>query len=468
MRPTAGHKHSGKTAATSASCHFPTRHQSERGAALLAALCFAMVLAIALASYLRLTYTTLDMSSRGLQNTRAAELAETGMEEAVWAQNNSSWSDWSISGSTATKTLPDFSLDGGVIGRVTLTVTNYNSTTATRTVTAVGTVGTAAQLTNGTAQHRTLTSTSSRAPLFANAVTATTGLVKFTAAGTSSLIDSYDSSVGGYAASVGSPSSPNVGFAAVIASGNTSTSSATVQLTNAQVKGYVATLATGPSYSTSALLVGPSTAPTTKIDTSRISTDPYQPIPDVVKPSVTGALALPTGTATIGTAGATTPTVYTTPGVDMTSGKLTVNGPVQIVVTGTGAYYIGLHGGTPSVEVTANGTLEVYSAGDIAIYGNGINNLTQDPKRAVVYSTNALTVPDMNTSTDFYGAIYTPTGDFKVWSNNAIYGAIVARNVTFSGSAPVVHYDVNLRRTAFSGVTSTYVVNNLRDSTNGG
>ena len=54
---------------------------------------------------------------------------------------------------------------------------------------------------------------------------------------------------------------PNVGqtpgFSAIVSSGSTSTSSATVQLTNAQIKGYVATLSTGPSYSTSGKLVGP-------------------------------------------------------------------------------------------------------------------------------------------------------------------------------------------------------------------
>ena len=58
-----------------------------------------------------------------------------------------------------------------------------------------------------------------------------------------------------------------------------------------------------------------------------------------------------------------------------------------------------------------------------------------DPERVAIYSTNTLTVPDMNTTTDFYGVIYTPYGDYKVFSNINIYGAIVARNVTFSGSA---------------------------------
>lgn len=81
---------------------------SERSAALLAALCFATVLALALGSYISVCYTTLQMSSRTVQSTRSVELAETGMEEALWALNKNDWSGWTLSGSTATKTLTGF------------------------------------------------------------------------------------------------------------------------------------------------------------------------------------------------------------------------------------------------------------------------------------------------------------------------------------------------------------------------
>ena len=97
-------------------------------------------------------------------------------------------------------------------------------------------------------------------------------------------------------------------------------------------------------------------------------------------------------------------------------------------------------------------------------YGNGINNLTLKPKKAVIYGTNSLTAPDMNTATAFYGAIYTPTGDFKVVSNNSIYGSIVARNVTFTGAAPVVHYDMDLRNTILAGVDTPFAVSDWRES----
>jgi hypothetical protein len=426
-----------------------------RGAAMLAALCFATVLAIAVGSYITVCFRTLEMSSRAAHSSRSVELAELGMEDTLWAMNKADWSTWTIRGTTASKTISGFSFGSGVTGSVSMSVTNYNVTTGSRAVAVTGTT----TLANGTTISRSLSGSGARAPLFLNALAATTGSVKLTAAGTSTVIDSYNSSLGTYA-------SQTPTYAAILSSGSTSTAAATVQLTNAQVKGYVATLSTGPSYSTSAKLVGPSTDPTVRIDTSRISTSPYQPIYDisaVAGGTIIGNPALDT-TTTLGTAGATTASVYTSTGIDMRgTTRLVINGPVKLVVSGT--FYVGLYGGTPSIDVTANGTLEVISSGDVAIYGGGINNASQIPGRVAIYSSNALTVPDMNTTTPFYGVIYMPNGDFKVWSNTAIYGAIVARNVTFSGTAPVVHYDLNLRNTVFSGVDTPYAISDWRETT---
>jgi hypothetical protein len=432
--------------------------RANRGAALLAALCFATVLAIALSSYITVCYRSLAMSTRNMSATRSIELAETGMEDALWALNNNNWTGWTINGTTASKSISGFAYDNGATGSVSIAITNYDGTSGTRAVAVTGTT----TLSNGTTISRSLTSSSAPAPLITNAVAGTTGTVKFTAATTSGVVDSYDSTQGSYSAAT-------AGYSAILASGSTTTSSATVQLTNAQIKGYVATLSTGPSYSTSAKLVGPATTATTKIDSTRVSTSPYQPVFDIKSISGAGTtLNNPTtnSTTTIGTAGATSASIYYNSGLNMTgTTKIIVDGPVKLVVSGN--LYIGLSGGTPSIEVTANGTLELFVSGDLAIYGNGINNLTLVPKRVIIYASNTLTAPDMNTTTPFYGVVYMPNGDFKVWSNNAIYGAVVARNVVFSGTAPTIHYDMDLRNTVFSGVDTPYAVSNWRETTAG-
>lgn len=83
--------------------------------------------------------------------------------------------------------------------------------------------------------------------------------------------------------------------------------------------------------------------------------------------------------------------------------KFVVDGPVRLVVSGN--FYVGLNGGTPSIEVTTNGTLEVFAGNNIAIHGNGIDNKTREPSRLAVYSNNTLTAPDMNTTIVYYGVI---------------------------------------------------------------
>ena len=274
---------------------------------MLAALCFATVLAIALGSYLTVCYRTLALSSRSAQDTHSIELAETGMEEALWALNKNDWSTWTIAGTTANKTLSGFSFESGSTGTISLTVTSYDGSAGTRTVTVTGTT----QATDGTSVSRTLSSTSAQAPLFVNAVAATTSNVVFSSAGTA---DSYDSSLGTYA-------SQTPTYSAVIASTATAPTAATVQLVNAQIKGYVASnYSGGPSYSTSGRVYGPTTPVATKIDTTRVSTSPYQPIFSIKTISGSGTtLSNPTlnSTTTIGNAADTVPAIYYSSGLDL-------------------------------------------------------------------------------------------------------------------------------------------------------
>ncbi len=422
--------------------------RGERGSALLAALCFATVLAVSLGSYMTVCYRTLALSSRTVQGTRAIQLAESGMEDALWALNKNDWSGWTISDTTATRTVSGFTFDGGVTGSITLRVTNYDGSAGadvTRTVTVTGTT----TQSDGSTISRSLTSSSSRAPLFVNAVAATTSRVRFRSAGSA---DSYDSSLGTYA-------SQTPGYSAIISSGSTSTSSATVQLTNAQIKGYVATVSTGPSYSTSAKLLGPTTPVTTKIDTTRISTSPYQPLFDEVVPTGAGT-PLPTGSATIGTAGATTEELYYATDLILSGSQvLTINGPVVIVISGDLSI-----SSSAKIRIATTGSLRIHLSGDLTINGNGIQNDTQLPKKLLIISTtNPYDTYGMATNTPFYGVIYTPVSSLTVSNSQTIYGAIVAKAVTFSAS-PVFHYDLDLRRTVFNGVDTPYAISDWRET----
>src|ERR1022692_4472697 len=98
--------------------------ENERGSAMLAALCLAMVFALCLSSYIALCYTSLTMSTRNLMSSHAIELAEAGLEQELYAQNNSDWNPahWTTSSGTATGTLTVFTFENGATGTINLTV----------------------------------------------------------------------------------------------------------------------------------------------------------------------------------------------------------------------------------------------------------------------------------------------------------------------------------------------------------
>jgi len=458
--------------------HIPS---SERGVALVLACFFcSSFFILALASYITVCNRTLEMSSRNLNGGHSIELAEMGMEEALWALNNSAtdnWSNWSFAGSTATRTLSgaSFNYDNGVTGSVSLSVTNYNVGTGAHVITATATT----TMADGSRISRSLSSVASPAALFTNALGATgtsttTGTITFNSGGT---VDSYDSSAGLYSAQTPT-------YSAILAAGGTSTTTYPIQLTNARIKGYTATVtgSKGLGYTVggSARVIGPSTTVNvsgTTIDASRVISTPISYQQNFAIKTISGVGTTIPGNntgGTIGTVGATTPSIYYyTGGLELTGGTtITVQGPVIMVITGY--FHMGVDGSTSSIQVLSTGSLQVYTTSDLAIYGGGINNLTQDPKKVVIYGTNTGGItdmssdPDMSTSTDFYGVIYTPNGKFTVKKNNAIYGSIVAATVLFTSSAPVIHYDLNLRKVLFDGITTPFGVSSWTETTNGG
>lgn len=430
---------------------------------MLAALCFVSVLALSLGSYITVCYRTLELSSRTMQSTRSVELAEAGLEEALWALNKDDWSTWTVAGATATKTLTGFSFDGGASGTVELSITNYDGSDliagVARTVRVTGTV----VQSDGTTVSRTLTSSSQPAPLFVNAVAAvgSTGRVRFRSGGT---VDSYDSSLEDSGGNLIPYASQTPGFSAIVSSASTSTTTDPIQLTNAQVKGYVSNLLglDGITYSASAKIVGPTTPAATKIDSERISVSPYQPVFDEIVPSGAGT-TLPSGAATIGTAGATSPTLYyaTDLALSGSSQILTIDGPVIISVSDDVTI-----ASNARIRITSNGSLRLHLGGDLSIKGNGIENQTLRPKNLIIINTRTTWESyEMSTSQPFYGVIYTPVSSLTINTTQTIYGAIVAKSVTTGSSvSPVIHYDISLRNEVFDGIDIPFAITDWRET----
>jgi hypothetical protein len=451
--------------------------ENERGAAMLAALCLAMVFAICLSSYIALCYTSLRMSTRNMMGSHCIELAETGLEQALYSQNNWDWSaPWNVNtvAAKANVTLPAFQFENGATGQVSVSVVENSPQANWAQITSTGTM----TLPDGTTVTRTLQCTCQPVSTFVNAAAATAGRMTFTQGGK---LDSYYSTQGPY--------QPPGGFSAVVLSGSSPPIYPTVLLNTAVVNGYaVGTGTNSVSYANGAQVVGPATPNGTNIDPSRILTEAqvYQPVlPESLPAVVPVPPVMPIYTSqSLGTPGATVPTVVYAADVNLSgASQLLINGPVILVIQNGGSLSLAdsaqiviantqppaLGGGGPYVS------LEVHlENGNMNLDGGGIANGTMIPERLTIIGTQVTTGPrvvEMGTTTPFYGVIYFPNAPLTVNNNPTIYGSLVANSITFNGS-PTIHYDMSLRTpdglvgdTAFSSIATRQPVGSISPGT---
>lgn len=434
--------------------------KSERGAAMLAALCLAMVFALCLSSYVALCYTSLRMSNRNMMNSHCVELAEAGLEQALYVEN---WNAalWQSPQMPPTSSQPmvltGFTFENGATGTINISVSGPASApiiTSEAFVTLSDGVTVIKRALRAQCAYAAPTS-------FQNTVGTTSGLIKFTAGGT---IDSYDSSLGNYGAVIGAGPAVNTGYSAILLSQYVSPlppetpNQAGVVLTTAKVSGYVIGVSPNPaSYSAGAQIVGPNTPSGEMIDPSRVLTNAQISIPQFVEnvPSSATAVAVNLSgnqTMSLGNPNATVATPYYIFG-DLTlsnSSVLSINGPVVLVVYGNVSITDSAQISIASTNITAGGpnvSLEMHVGyGNMNIDGGGIVNNTLSPERLLIMSTwNQSGVLEMNTTTPFYGVIDFPSDSFTVNSTSQqIYGALLASSITFTGT-PAIHYDLHLQ-----------------------
>ncbi len=307
------------------------------------------------------------------------------------------------------------------------------------------------------------------ASLFPNAVAASER-VNFSSGTTGGLIDSYDATAGDYnqTSAPFSASSPNRTALATLAGGNASSNA--VMFTQGTLQGYVAAppAVTPPhnpqaAFGSGAIVRGGSTG--SGVDNSRISRSPY--IPRHSLQSVTGGTTLSVSsnsTTTIGTPGATTPSIYVINGnLDLNSGGLLrIIGPVVLNVKGR----LYTNGGL--IEISQTGSATIHFSGQLYVgssTSSGIDNKTKDPKKLTLIGTSTANTSDSHylwSRIPFYGTIYMPNAHLTIWNNVEIFGALSARNITFPYK-PTLHYDTSLQHVHTSGTESPYLIREWRE-----
>ena len=420
---------------------------------VLVALCLTIVLGIAVAGYVALCERTMVLSNRSFCYTSSTQLAETGLEEALWALNQDrntrggySWQGWTIdnaSGTALKEPLTGFATNKGVPGVVNVRVDGFR--TDSPTITAHG----ICQMPDGITIDKELKIQAQPAALFTGPVggySSTSLTINWT-----DTIDSYNTSLG-------------VDYSAQTPTDQAIVSAPNVSVNAANILGYVATRGSAPVYTTRGTVKGLHTSSGIDRDASRVfanaSQNLFDVLPDANLPGVFGGTL---GASYLNPSQLTRYQVYD----DLTlagGATLTIDGPVIIVVSGN--LTIRDYG---SIVITTNGSAQIIVAGSIDIQGQGIINQTKLPKNLAVFRRSSPSGNSayfnvdgstysarLETSTPFYGVIYDPYGSLLVYGTSAVYGSLVANVVTVGYGNGAIHYDLGLRHATFSALNTTY------------
>lgn len=178
---------------------------SPRGSVLITAMTLTLAIGISLVSFLSLGQTTLEISNRAFHSNASMNLAESGLEQAMWSIGKavdgdaSAWTGWTISGANAWRKFTGFSFDANTNGYVRVYVRNYALATAP-TIIARGTITPV----RGPSIEKWVVVTLFQRSLFANGLVAKDTL---TFTGGNAVVDSFDSRQAVYNANLGGASS---------------------------------------------------------------------------------------------------------------------------------------------------------------------------------------------------------------------------------------------------------------------
>lgn len=404
----------------------------------------AAVIAISLGSYLILCRNSLKLANRSFYNNGATNVAETGVEEALWSFNQATsgvdlataWSGWDISdGTTAKRSFSDFTLNGNNTAAVKVYVNNYNPASGAQPVVAVQSTVTLPNDTRTISKY--LEVTLRRRSKFA------TGLVaknQLTFNGNNASVDSWNSNP------TNSPTATPVPYSSTVkhdhgSVGSTSVAVGSVAINNADIWGY----ASVGGDSASAVSVGSNGTiaafgnPAGTVDTTRIATD-FNTNFDVPASPAGGSTLFAVG-PTLGATGITA--TYTYSGT--INNSLTVYGNVTLIIAvSPGDQAISITGNN-GITLAAGATLSIYTQGDVKIAGNGLLNNNDAPASFQLWGTG--TAPGQNIQIAGNGAlkgiVYAPNADIKINGNGDVMGSVVGNNITVVGNA-AFHYDESL------------------------
>lgn len=462
------------------------RRNSQRGSVLMVALILAGVMALSLTSYLNLSMNAAKMANRSFYMDGAQNLADIGLEQALWSMNNKDW----LAG--------NFAQRAGTLKEYQGTFPSA-STYFTLSAGAKGQVKVWADLNDADKPHIVSKATVTLADGSEIIKVAEAYLIQRSYYEEGMVGDTIDmrGQVTGDSWSSdpdNDPSTPPIPYSAAVASDNTKFA-ATAVIANAlsggqgQIRGAVSV---GSSEAGGGLTLGSQgtvgdnawvNAGNRGVQEGHATYDytasfpdeknPVPPAGTVVSTLVSASTQLPRRNASgviIDTPASDGYYYYTIPEIDLGGNTDTLHisgGKVIITTTNTTGVTVNATGNRSGIVIDNGSALKLYTAGDVRATGNGIlnggNGVSADtanqPINFQLYGTrsaNAAAISgdqiiDIKGNGYLSGVIYAPNGDVTLNGNGAVLGAAVGDTVVFTGNA-AFHYDDSLPKTLVTGL----------------
>ncbi len=459
-------------------------HNTRRGSVLLVALLLGMAMAIAAGSYLSLSLNTLKVAHHTYQYNAAFNLAEAGLEEALWALNNGGtegdWTKraWTDTGDDDKVLLGSFdsselTAPNSLPAYYHVYVQNANNVGGTPIITAEGVI----RPTIGPIVRKQIRIHARKSNLFMPPFTAITSLTL-----NGGEIDSYRMAEGDYSTAprryettVASPTVTigdiNIGSPADIYG------FVTVGVGTANAAGFISGIkGTVQGDSTVAGAPGVLGSGTGDfVDTNRIAFDFTQDFPMPAAPTNTFTDTIPAadsnGFVVLGDPTGATTKRYQVVNWSVPNGTtILVVGPVELKVLGelslagkaaltvlTGSFTTAattqgknVIPGTP--YTSTNAECKVYAYGDLSISGNGEMtggtipgaNFSTDPTKLLIYGMASTSQEfDIGGNGNLAAAVYAPKADVTFnggGSSGCFAGATVANTITVNGNGYAVRF----------------------------
>lgn len=414
--------------------------QKERGSILVITILLSFMTLLLATPFLTKISGQYRITNKSFRQITAFNLAEAGVERAIWELNHGTIIDWEGDAESRTLIISSFQAgDGTEVGDISITVLDLQGENpvieSTGRVSHIGSNDLEKSI-------RVVLEEIETDSLFDYGIFGKLGLEM----SGNAMIDSYDSREGVY----GGENISDLGQMGTngIYSGDISLNN-TVEINGDVVVGPGGIPADVISMSSNVTINGELTALTEE-----------KTFPPVIPPSNLpwrgDFILAPNNMATISESGEYSSLIF------QSNSKISITSDCILYVTGEFTML-----SNTRFEIAEGVTLALYLGGTFYQSSNSqINNLSLDPTMVQIYGTETFqTLMTWDSNTDFYGAIYVPDYTVLYNSNAEFYGSIIANTVKIDSNAGL-HYDKALfnLESIYTTVTSTYKIKSWQET----